>query len=406
MTPSSLFSSSTDFLRSYLFTAFLSALVLLGVSSYGVYQLFERYVVNMAESNALSLAVSMVTAEEQVLKRALENTDFNQERLSDVDTALRAFLKPYGILKIKLFSPQGVIVYSTDPRVIGSPSLGNTSLEKALAGGSSSSIQTKDQIHDLTNEERFDVDVVESYVAMRSTAGEVIGAFEIYQDMTRFRAEVESGVLTFAIGLSAILFIVVCASYSFMRTASNKLLVQQKMLQHLATIDPVTGLDNRAEITRKIDAEWERVKRGSPSAKGFGIMMLDLDYFKKVNDTYGHQAGDQLLMHIAHRLQGELRQYSYVGRYGGEEFLMLLPEITHAELKNTAERIIRLLATEPYKIMGNNIKMTASAGIAVSNYSDLNIDQIIKRADDNLYKAKDQGRNCVCADPSENEKQP
>ena len=403
MTPYSLSSSPTDFLRTYLFTAVLSSLVLLGVSSYGVYQLFERYVVNMAESNALSLAVSIVAAQEKVLEQALDNTDFDQGRLSEVDTALRAFLKPYGILKIKLFSPQGVIVYSTDARVIGSPSLTNLYLGKALAGGSSSSIQTKDQIHDLTNEERFNVDVVESYVAMHSSKGEVIGAFEIYQDMTRFRDELESGVVTFFLGLSVILFLVVCASYSFMRTASHKLRAQQKMLQHLATIDPVTGLDNRAEITRKVDAEWERVKRGDPSAKGFGIMMLDLDHFKAINDTYGHQVGDQLLMHIAHRLQGELRQYSDVGRFGGEEFIILLPDITLAQLKKTAERIIRLLAAEPYKITGNSIKMTASAGVAVSEYNDLNIDVIIKRADDNLYKAKDQGRNRVCAESSETE---
>ena len=401
MTPYSLSSSPSDFLRTYLFTAVLSSLVLLGVSSYGVYQLFERYVVNMAESNALSLAVSIVAAQEKVLEQALDNTDFDQGRLSEVDTALRAFLKPYGILKIKLFSPQGVIVYSTDARVIGSPSLTNLDLDKALAGGSSSSIQTKDQIHDLTNEERFNVDVVESYVAMHSSKGEVIGAFEIYQDMTRFRDELESGVVTFFLGLSVILFFVVCASYSFMRTASHKLRAQQKMLQHLATIDPVTGLDNRAEITRKVDAEWERVKRGDPAAKGFGIMMLDLDHFKAINDTYGHQVGDQLLMHIAHRLQGELRQYSDVGRYGGEEFMILLPDIALAQLKNTAERIIRMLAAEPYKIAGHSIKMTASAGVAVSEYNDLNIDVIIKRADDNLYKAKDQGRNRVCAEPSE-----
>lgn len=398
MSPCSLSTSPSRFLRNYLVFSCLIALVMLGASTYGVAHLHERFVVNLAESNATSLASSIATAQEKTLKRALDNTDFNRQNLKIVDASLRAFLEPYGIVKIKLFSPQRVIVYSTDPSVIGRPSLNNPDLEKALKGGSSSAIQTKDQIHDLTNEERFNVDVVESYVAMRSPAGEVIGAFEIYQDMTQFRDEVHEGVMNFAIGLGLVLLVLVGVTYCYMRSASDQLLDQQKMLEHLATIDPVTNTYNRAEITRKIDAEWERIKRGNPDDNGFGLLMLDLDFFKRVNDSYGHLVGDELLRRVAHRLQGELRQYSDIGRYGGEEFIVILPDVTPEQLRKTGERIIRLVGSEPYVIHGKEITITASGGVSVSRYTDLNIDTVIKRADDNLYRAKAEGRNQVCSD--------
>ena len=396
MSPRNLSSSHRSFLRRFCFIAVLASVLLLIISSYVSFKLYEGYVVRLAESNASNLAAAIVDARSKALNRALDLSLLEQDstHLLVLDKDLRAFVRPYSIVKIKLFEPSGVIVYSTDMGVVGRSSEDNKHLDIALEGGNSSTIQTKEQIHDLTNEERIDVDVVESYVPMRDDANKVIGVFEIYQDMTRFRDEVNSGVVSFVLGLSIILAAVFTLAFCFMKRSAKKMIAQQQKLEQLATIDPVTNIYNRAEITRLMEAEWERFSRVGNADNRFGLMMLDLDYFKKINDNYGHQIGDELLKRVVHRLQGELRIYSQLGRYGGEEFMVLLPNVHLEDLKGIADRVLKLIADKPFEIRKHQISITLSAGLAIAEPSDVNIDAIIKRADDHLYIAKESGRNC------------
>ncbi|MGB0205069.1 MAG: GGDEF domain-containing protein [Neptuniibacter sp.] len=316
-------------------------------------------------------------------------------QLIALDKMIKAFMGPYGIVKVKLFSLDGTVVYSTDMSIIGKNSLGNEHLEVALAGGESSVIQTKNQIRDLAHQDRFDVDVVESYVPMRNQQGQVIGVFEIYQDMTLFREEVTQGVFYFLAELGVILVSVIFATFWFMRKAAVTMVMQQKELGRLATIDTVTNLYNRAEITRRMESEWQRYHRNQADKRTFSLMMLDLDYFKGINDKYGHQVGDELLKQVSARILSEVRAYSDIGRYGGEEFIVLLPETNMNELVKVSDRVLRLVADTPYSVLGHEINVTVSIGIATSNQFDTRLDTVIKRADDNLYKAKAAGRNCV-----------
>ncbi|MAY42993.1 MULTISPECIES: GGDEF domain-containing protein [unclassified Neptuniibacter] len=389
----SLLTSHDSYLRRFFLVAISVLVLLLILSSFASYKLYERYVIRLAESNAANLTSAIVDARYTALLNVLNSPIQEPEGLSSLDSDLRAFVKPYSIVKIKMFSLSGIVVYSTDISLLGSSSAGNENLDKALAGGSSSSIQTKDKIADLADETRFDVDVVESYVPMYGFDNKVIGVFEIYQDMTRFRAEVKEGVVSFTVGFGLLLIVLLLGAFYFIKSSARKMLVQQKQFEQFATIDPVTNVFNRGEITRQMESEWERFSRAGSDQKGFGLMMLDLDHFKRVNDDYGHQIGDELLKRIAHRLQGELRIYSQLGRYGGEEFVVLLPEVTMVELNGIADRILKLISEKPFTIQTNEIFITLSIGLAIAKRSDLNVDAVLKRADDNLYMAKDAGRN-------------
>lgn len=394
MSPIILSMSSSVFLKRFCWVAVSAVVLVLVLSSFVTFKLYERYVVGLAESNAVNIASSIVSVHQDKLAEAL-NPSLSPTQLDELDKLIKAFMGPYGIVKVKLFSLDSTVVYSNDMSIIGESSLGNKHLEVALKGGQSSTIQTKNQIRDLTHEDRFDVDVVESYVAMKKPEGKVIGAFEIYQDMTLFRQEVSKGVFYFLIELAVILITVVAAAFWFVRKAAVTMVMQQKELGRLATIDTVTNLYNRAEITRRMTSEWERYQRSPIATNTFGVMMLDLDHFKSINDNYGHQVGDELLRQVSAKLLSEVRAYSEIGRYGGEEFIVLLPGTGISELAGISERVLKLVAEQPYKVLGEDVSLTVSIGIAASNKFDSNLDSVIKRADDNLYKAKAAGRNCV-----------
>lgn len=394
MSPTILSMSSSVFLKRFCWVAVSAVVLVLVLSSFVTFKLYERYVVGLAESNAVNIATSIVSVHQEKLSEAL-NPSLSPVQLEELDMLIKAFMGPYGIVKVKLFTLDGTVVYSNDMSIIGENSLGNEHLETALKGGRSSVIQTKNQIRDLAHQDRFDVDVVESYVAMKKPEGKVIGAFEIYQDMTFFRQEVSKGVFYFLIELAVILITVVAAAFWFVRKAAVTMVMQQKELGRLATIDTVTNLYNRAEITRRMASEWERYQRNPCAENSFGVMMLDLDHFKRINDNYGHQVGDELLRQVSAKLLSEVRAYSEVGRYGGEEFIILLPGTGLSELASISDRLLKLVAEQSYKVLGEDISLTVSIGIAASNKFDSNLDAVIKRADDNLYKAKAAGRNCV-----------
>lgn len=124
------------------------------------------------------------------------------------------------------------------------------------------------------------------------------------------------------------------------------------------------------------------------------VVMMDIDYFKKVNDTYGHTAGDKVLENVAQRMKHLTRPYDLIGRYGGEEFIMLISDLDKQALLNVVERIRLSISENPMEIEGNYINISASFGVAdVTTLNDL--DTGIKLADSALYTAKESGRNAV-----------
>jgi two-component system, cell cycle response regulator len=171
----------------------------------------------------------------------------------------------------------------------------------------------------------------------------------------------------------------------------EQLLVAQEALRIRATHDGLTGLLNRSAIMDMLRSELERATR-EPQA--FSILMVDLDRFKQINDTYGHQAGDAILREAATRMKATVRCYDSVGRYGGEEFLIVLPGCNTVGAVALSERIRQNMAATPFSIGDREITVTCSIGCASQPAGGpCDADSLIKLADCALYGAKDNGRN-------------
>jgi diguanylate cyclase (GGDEF)-like protein len=169
---------------------------------------------------------------------------------------------------------------------------------------------------------------------------------------------------------------------------------QTELLRYQATHDGLTGLWNRKAVLDLLRREFEIAARAN---KKVGVIMLDADRFKHVNDTYGHLAGDAVLMELAKRIQQVVRSYDLTGRFGGEEFLIVLPECTGEEVQQCAERIRAVVAGDPISADGSELAMTVSLGTAVLDPLLNTQRDALATADNALYQAKLAGRNRVVA---------
>jgi len=171
-----------------------------------------------------------------------------------------------------------------------------------------------------------------------------------------------------------------------------ELLRAREQMRHFAEHDDLTGLWNHRIIVERLRIEVERSRREKIP---LSVILMDLDYFKEINDTMGHPAGDLALKETGSILLRSVRSYDWVGRYGGEEFLLILPGSNFASARLRAEQL--RLAVQSARIAdgGKPIQMTASFGVASGFPSDY--EALIKAADCALYEAKSSGRNCVIA---------
>ncbi len=166
----------------------------------------------------------------------------------------------------------------------------------------------------------------------------------------------------------------------------------EKKLEHLATTDDLTGLWNRRHFMNSATGEFERARR---YGQYFSLLMIDIDYFKKLNDTHGHAAGDAVLRHLAGMLKGSMRRTDITGRVGGEEFSIILPNtgIENAEL--LAERLRLTVEKSPASYSEKTLFLTVSIGLTAYSPGFESIDEMLLLADNALYEAKEGGRNRV-----------
>ena len=176
---------------------------------------------------------------------------------------------------------------------------------------------------------------------------------------------------------------------------SSELASSNQRLQQLALTDPLTNLPNRRFANDHLQRQWALALRNQSA---LSCMMVDIDYFKQVNDTYGHKVGDDVLKQVAHALQASIRKEDVVCRLGGEEFLVICPGFQAAEFYRYAERLRENVAALAFTDgAGKNFKLTVSIGVA-SKSSDLaSPEALLQLADKRLYAAKEKGRNCTVA---------
>ena len=169
-------------------------------------------------------------------------------------------------------------------------------------------------------------------------------------------------------------------------------------LHILSSTDQLTHLANRRTLIRQLEKEDARYRR---NGRKYAIAILDLDHFKRINDTYGHLAGDQVLRVVSSALTSDVRGIDVVSRYGGEEFLVLMPEIEVDAVQSVGERIRMHISELVVPFQSTSISVTVSVGLAVPNEGDDTYESVIKRADDSLYAAKAAGRNRVIFDANQ-----
>ena len=168
--------------------------------------------------------------------------------------------------------------------------------------------------------------------------------------------------------------------------------ILQARLEYQASTDPLTSLNNRRHFLLKADQEFLRFKRYGNS---FAMLMLDLDRFKNINDTYGHQTGDALLREFSHQMRVAFRHSDILGRIGGEEFSVLLLESSLHRAIEVAERLRQQVEKSPLQLNDTTVQYTVSIGVTTAGVSDASLDSILRRADTALYQAKHNGRNQV-----------
>ena len=171
----------------------------------------------------------------------------------------------------------------------------------------------------------------------------------------------------------------------------DKLVRAREAMRYKAMHDTLTGTWNRGAILETLDREVSRSQREGLS---LGVLIADLDHFKAVNDTYGHLAGDAVLREVTKRMQMDVRPYDAVGRYGGEEFLILLPGCSGPETLEKAERLRKAVIERPVETEAGSLNVTVSIGaVATADWREDTSNQILQMADAALYRAKGEGRN-------------
>jgi len=195
---------------------------------------------------------------------------------------------------------------------------------------------------------------------VNNTRGEVIGALEVFSD----------------------------------NSTKVQALERIEELEEMALVCPTTGVGNRRYTQMTIASAFDELKRyGSP----LGVLFVDVDHFKRINDIHGHAIGDQVLRMVAHAMRNTLRSFDFVGRWGGEEFVVLLPNITDDILLRVAKRCREHVEESRFQSGGEEIGTTVSIGAIMADANETP-DACIERADRMMYCAKSDGRNRICVD--------
>lgn len=218
--------------------------------------------------------------------------------------------------------------------------------------------------------------------------GDVRGGLSITFDIEDIQHKLKLNTVSIIFFGITTIFLLIWLIYFFMAQLIKKLAEARNRIENIAITDDLTGIFNRRHILSRFAEEFEKVKRLNTN---LSCILADIDQFKSVNDTHGHLAGDEVLREISHRIRNTIRAYDILGRYGGEEFLILLPDTGLEDAMYLAERIRVRVKDNPIIIS----KITISLGVTAMQAQDQSVDDVIKRADERLYSAKKSGRDRV-----------
>lgn len=379
---------------------FASVLIL---SNWGISKSLNEYNIENVEKDSINVAYALFHLEQDSLvdpQSGKLHRQIPDELFAAMDANIRLLLSPMHIIKIKVFDTKGVIIYSTDKSIIGSQDIGNSRLDHALEGGVNSSLTAKESVADLTFETRFNVDVVETYLPMYNTEEEIIGAYETYRDITPFRQRIEDTITSNAVLIGSLILLLFTALVALMHYSTHKLSGAEFNLQKRAERDSLTGLFNHGFLKQVLNQHLHKIQNtpNNPSSDEktkAAILLIDVDHFKSINDKFGHLSGDEALRTIADRLKENIRESDVLGRYGGEEFLVLLPRTTDHDTELMANRAWQAIRETPIELENHSLSVTVSIGFTNILPGDKSIDEALARADGALYQVKENGRDHI-----------
>lgn len=321
----------------------------------------------------------------------------SSEEIRDIHRDMRMLLRGTNALNITIFDVNGIVAYSTNEKKIGDLQQ-DTRYLSALSGETLSTLMFHDIYKSNHNEleKRY---VVTSYMPIRILdAAPVEGVMAIDLDITSLRNEMHFQKIRAISWLIFIMSLVYLLVWIFTKRADRLLREQQLQrekdledMRHLAFHDPLTGFLNRSSFAEYTAEAVHRAKRVGWT---MAIMFLDLDRFKLINDSLGHDTGDQLLRLTAERIRGALRESDILFRMGGDEFTAILEDVNIPEKTvEVAHRILDVIA-KPIKLQGEEFTISASIGIAAYPRDGESADDLVKCADTAMYHAKELGGNC------------
>jgi diguanylate cyclase (GGDEF)-like protein len=360
----------------------------------GAILMVVRHLVTVQAEHAATLQARVIA--NSALRGALTPSDFEHPvgtaRQAQLDTLLQARVLDEGVPLVEFFDHAGRVTYSTDHRLIGAtPHVRSADLHEALAGivrGDTTTLPAG-----LTGGGR-------SQKALRTYAPVAVdggtGVIALFQDYRPIAGAAAATLLPTAGVFEAALLILFVTLVPLLRRASVRLRRQMEEIQHRALYDQLTELPNRALFGDRIEQAVSAARRDGGSAT---VMFLDIDHFKEINDTLGHESGDVLLQELSTRLHGEMRASETLARLGGDEFGILCagpPE----DVSLLAERLHAALR-EPFLISGFALEVATSIGIAGYPDHGDDVETLLRHADVAMYIAKEAHAGTVVYDPQE-----
>jgi diguanylate cyclase (GGDEF)-like protein len=330
-----------------------------------------------------------------VLRGNLAASDFDRAarrtRRSALDDLLRHRALSEGVLLVELYSPGGIVTYSSDHRLIGTRPSGPIGHLREAAAGTIRSDVTR--IRSGAGERK----VLRTYAPVAVPGGQgLVGIFQDYRPI----AEAASATFLPVVGIfEAVLLLLFVALAPILRRVTVRLRRQMEEIERRAYYDELTGLPNRALYRDRIEQAILAAQRDGDQAT---LMLLDVDRFKEVNDTLGHDTGDLLLQELARRLRETLRTNETLARLGGDEFGILLPGASVEEAMFCAARIHAAFEA-PFTLRGLALAVRTSVGIAAFPEHGEDLDELLQHADVAMYVAKDARAGTSIYDAAEDE---
>ncbi|MEY4751449.1 MAG: hypothetical protein RIQ60_3663 [Pseudomonadota bacterium] len=391
--------SRFSLVRYFLLTSLIGLVGILGVLFFALRSQQEETLIELEGKDNANVAQLFANGSWERHREYIESTQLidrssvlKHPALPALSTDIAALVRGMKVVKVKIYNRRGLTIYSSDPSQIGESKAGNQGFLSALAGTRVSQITHRDHF-DSFDGVISDRDLVSSYVPIKPPGERnALAVMEIYSDVTAMMQEdaQEANQLALLLGaamggLYLFLGFIVLRAARIMHELESAQREQDARIRHMAFHDALTDLPNRAAFEKELDSQVTTVRAGIT-----GLMALDLDRFKSVNDTLGHHAGDRLLKLVAERLRNCIRDLDVVFRVGGDEFIAVLNNADRQIAEQVAARMVDALQ-QPFALGDRVVNIGVSIGIAFSDQTgDRNT--LLRSADRAMYRAKQAGR--------------